>query len=183
MYSYILESIKWETVQVKYHLLGDLPVPLWEDGTQSTKNLAKQAKSNAKPRLNQSSKTSKEDEKNNAENVVMEDVGSQSPVGDSTHKRKGNENKYVTKSNITSYTKTIPTCNVLLIGLSYNRSIVEQYEKDDTITNISMCLDQKGRQIETSVARDTFCCYIIAKSFPHVKIFTVNKCTNAIRSC
>ena len=115
--------------------------------------------------------------------LEVEDVGGNSPSGDTTHEKKGNDLTNLSKDNCNNYTTIIPICNILLVGLSYNRSIMEQFVNDDSFTNISMCVDDKGRQIETSVARDTYRCMMLEKAYSNVKVFTVNKCTDALRAC
>ena len=115
--------------------------------------------------------------------MEAEDVGGSSPSGDSTHERKGKDTNNLSKDKCNNYTSIIPIYNSLLVCLSYNRSIMEQFVNDDSLTNISMCVDDKGRQIETSVARDTFRCMMLEIAYSNDKVFTVNKCTDAIRAC
>ena len=40
-----------------------------------------------------------------------------------------------------------------------------------------------GRRIDQCVARDTFRCYMIEKTYSNVKVYTINKCTDAMRMC
>ena len=79
-----------------------------------------------------------------------------------------------------------PTCrstNILLIGISYNKFVRNQYVNDSNISCISECKDENGRTIDKCVARDTYRCYILEQTYPIVKVFTVNRCTDVLRSC
>ena len=71
--------------------------------------------------------------------------------------------------------------NILLIGISYNRTIVEQFTNDRCISNISQCTDVNGRVIDQCVARDTFRCYVLEATYPNTNIFTVNRCSDIMR--
>ena len=136
-------------------------------------------------------------ESNSGDTVVTGNVGSveQEANGNTNGTREmdnnsdsnmANENQTEDNNNIvTKYTSDL-SCrlsNILLIGLSYNSYVLNQLMTDHTITNISECKDENGRTIDQCVARDTYRSYILEKTYPHVKVFTVNKCTDAVRSC
>ena len=70
-----------------------------------------------------------------------------------------------------------------MIGLSYNNDVLNQYLNDPNISSIIECVDGTGRKIEQSVARDTYRCFELEKMYPDVKVFTVNKCEDMLRSC
>ena len=94
-----------------------------------------------------------------------------------------NDNSH-SKSQVDEYTNDIPKLNILLIGLSYNRDIVKQFENNGDIHHISECIDvETGKQIEAAVARDTYRSYVMSKMYEMVKIYTVNKCEDKVRSC
>ena len=71
--------------------------------------------------------------------------------------------------------------NILLIGISYNRSIIEQLTTDPSISNISQCTDINGRVIDQCVARDTYRCYVLEATYPNTNIYTVNRCSDIMR--
>ena len=136
-------------------------------------------------------------ESNRGDIVVTEDVESIQQEGngnfDGTREMDNNaDGNMVSQSqiednnnNVTKYTADLSCrlCNILLIGLSYNSYVLNQLMTDQTITNISECKDENGRTIDQCVARDTYRSYILEKTYPQVKVFTVNKCTDAVRSC
>ena len=55
--------------------------------------------------------------------------------------------------------------------------------ENPSITCISQCVDRNGKTAESSVARDTYRCYMTEKSFPNVKVYTVNKCMDIMCTC
>ena len=56
-----------------------------------------------------------------------------------------------------------------------------QFVNDFNISCITECRDMNGRIIESSVERDTYRCLILGKTYPTVKVFTVNKCEDHLR--
>ena len=81
-----------------------------------------------------------------------------------------------------SYSAVEKSCNILLIGLSYNRHLINQLLSDPNINHITQCVDVNGRSIDQCVARDTFRCFVLENMYPHLNIFTVNRCTDLVRS-
>ena len=49
--------------------------------------------------------------------------------------------------------------------------------------SIADCRDENGRVIDQCVARDTYRCYMLENQYPAVKVYTVNKCEDLLRSC
>ena len=119
-----------------------------------------------------------------------------SSTTDGTEKAGGNGDEFVCQDNndsrnhdnnnqVTNYSNTLScrSCNILLIGLSYNSFVLNQLMNDSNIGNISECKDVSGRIIDQCVARDTYRCYVLEKTYDNVKVYTVNKCTDAVRTC
>ena len=48
--------------------------------------------------------------------------------------------------------------NILVIGMAYRRDIVKQFQEDDSKLNLTQCVGNNNKRIDTSVARDTFRC-------------------------
>ena len=87
-------------------------------------------------------------------------------------------------SKLNHYTISIPKLDILLIGMSYNRDIVKQYQNDDKLLHIADCIDsQTGKKIDPAVARDTYRCHVFKEMFKTSEIYTVNKCEDKLRSC
>ena len=66
--------------------------------------------------------------------------------------------------------------------MSYNSNIRDQYLTDPNISSITECIDEKGRVIDQCVARDTYRCYALEETYPNVKVYTANKCTDFVRT-
>ena len=64
-------------------------------------------------------------------------------------------------------------CNVLLIGLCYNKSVIKQMEQKK-LTSILECTDMEGKPLEQSVVRDTWRCHEIGKTYHGAVITTCN---------
>ena len=119
------------------------------------------------------------DEENGNANEVREinnNVNDDSVDNSRNEHSNNNVNNYTTDTSCRSY-------NILLIGLSYNSYVLNQLKNDIDVINISQCKDENGRIIDQCVARDTYRSYILEKTYPFAKVFTVNKCTDAVRSC
>ena len=95
------------------------------------------------------------------------------------------DNKSINNKNVTSYSSNPPSrnTNILLIGLSYNTFIRNQYVNDSNVSCITKCRDLNGHLVESSVARDTYRCIVLEKTYPTVKVFTVNKCEDHLCQC
>ena len=70
--------------------------------------------------------------------------------------------------------------NVLLIGLSFNRSIMDQM-KSNGLQSLTDCKDNKGKALEQSVLRDTWRCSQIEAQFPKSKVYTCSILQDSIR--
>ena len=55
--------------------------------------------------------------------------------------------------------------------------------RDNEKSSITQCKDSNGRIIDQCVARDTYRCLALEDTYPKVKVFTVNKCTDTLRLC
>ena len=110
------------------------------------------------------------------------DVELNSNIEDGDHR---NHNTSDTNDTVTDYMNSISsrTTSILLIGLSYNSLVRSQYIESNEDMNIRDCLDSNGRQIDQCVARDTYRCYVLEKTYTDVKVYTVNKCTDALCTC
>ena len=75
----------------------------------------------------------------------------------------------------------IPPTKVLMIGLSYNRSIVKQM-KDKQLPSMAKCTDDKGKPLESSVMRDTWRCYKVEECFHNTILHTCNILQDGMRN-
>ena len=146
---------------------GKLPVPVWYQDKRGPYKLGIQAKRN----------------KNSRDKILQyaKDIGN-GVNPDGTHEEGRNSSAdNCNKNQSSKYFPPKLVTNILLIGMSYNRSIIDQLFNDPSISNISECTDQNGRIIDQCVARDTYRCYILEATYPNVKIYTVNRCTDIVR--
>jgi len=169
-----------------------LPVPVWKNDKRSNKQLKKHAKSNLRSRhtvksaaqkLNSvATSTSSTSCATKESNIIQISSLAENTATDNS---KISEIDNITKKKDSSYLykRTCRSTNILLIGISYNKFVCNQYVNDSTISCMSECKDENGRTIDKCVARDTYRCFILEKTYPIVKVFTVNRCSNILRSC
>ena len=72
--------------------------------------------------------------------------------------RNDNTNNSSNKSSHYYTTIASRSSNILLIGLSYNCRVRDQYLGDSNINSITQCKDSNGRVIDQCVAQHTFRC-------------------------
>ena len=75
-------------------------------------------------------------------------------------------------------------CNILLVGIGFNRKLLSQIDKSSNsdLMNISNCLDKNGVQILQGVARDTFRAAMIEQDYCCHRVSTVHKCQDHMRN-
>ena len=120
--------------------VGDekLPLPVWSDDHRTHQEKKRQAKNNKKSRNNLYKL---------AEKMRNKDKD------DSNNKESSNDKD--NKDSNLSYSVVQKTCNILLIGLSYCRYLIDQLKNDSSVNHITQCVDINGRSIDQCVARDT----------------------------
>ena len=69
---------------------------------------------------------------------------------------------------------------ILLIGLSFNRSIMNQM-KEKKFESLVQCTDMKGKPLEQSVLRDTWRCSQIEEQYAKSNVYTCNILQDSIR--
>ena len=167
----------------KQRTLVFLPVVFWEDDKRGQKKLIQQAKRGKTSRA----KFYKAFFEQNQNSEASTGTTSRCTVGDISSNITTSANSTLTyalkddnlhsNSKLNDYTISNPKVDVLLIGMSYNRDIVKQYEGDDRVGHISDCIDsQTGKKFDPAVARDTYRCYVMSKMYQQIVIYTVNTC-------
>ena len=147
---------------------GMQPVPVWESDKRSSEKLAIQARRNKCSRDN-----------------ILQYAKDLTKTGDDSEEVNGtgdNDNPNSNKNASSSYSVSCRNVNVLLIGLSYSKFVINQFINDPTISNITQCQDKNGRYIDQCVARDTFRCFVLESTYPNTKVYTVNKCTDLVQT-
>ena len=176
--------------KIKMITVGDrnLPVPIWENDKRKMSKLKIQASNNARSRnlVNVvAARKARTIIKSKSPTIVERDdanaKGNRTIATDVTF----NDSSNINSNKSSDYYSTLDcrVSNILLIGLSYSSIIRDQYLGDCNIDSITQCKDYNGRVIDQCVARDTFRCYALEELYPNVKVFTVNKCQDTLRTC
>ena len=100
------------------------------------------------------------------------------PIHENHEDNVNNNNKCNNKPDLPPYHEY---CNILPVGIGFNRSILSQLDKNTT-RDICNCVDENGVQISQAVARDTFGASKIEDEYYYHKVFTVHKGNDHIRN-